>query len=53
MEKTCTDDIGRIFCERHKRELCHECCFDFGPMNRNMEAGLRKKTTPMEQAAED
>ena len=55
MEETIVDDIGRCFCKKHRREICHDCCMDFEPMNRNAEedAGLRKKRTDVELAAEE
>jgi len=55
MEETYEDEIGRLFCDKHRREICHECCFDFEPMNRDREedAGLRAPKTELEIAAED
>jgi len=49
------DEIGRIFCAKHDRELCHECCVDFGLLNRQVEidAGLLKPPTEIEKLAED
>ena len=33
-----TDEIGRTFCEKHRRrETCHVCCMSFEPMNRMAE----------------
>ena len=53
MDPTEYDEIGRIFCAKHHRDYCHECCFDFRDQNRAIEeeAGLRKKRTPVEEAA--
>lgn len=47
-----TDEVGRMFCV-HNRDYCHICHCDHRPMNRTIEeeAGLRKKTTPVEEAA--
>lgn len=55
MNPTYKDDIGRMFCDKHRREVCHECCYCFEPMNRDAEerAGLRKKRTEVELAAEE
>eukprot|EP00978_Attheya_sp_CCMP212_P010272 scaffold24741_cov53-Attheya_sp.AAC.1 len=54
MEETWYDEIGRIFCKKHKRDHCHECCFDFRDQNQTVEedAGHRKKRTPMEESAD-
>jgi hypothetical protein len=53
MEETYYDEIGRIFCKKHKRGYCHECCFDFRDQNERVEedTGHKKKRTPMEEAA--
>lgn len=50
-----TDEIGRCFCKEHRREVCHDCCLAFDMGNRYAEegAGLRKKRTPVEEAAEE
>ena len=49
------DEIGRLFCSKHSRELCHECCMDFGLLNRQAEisAGLLKTPTEIEKLAEE
>ena len=49
------DEIGRSFCTAHKREVCHECCYDFTAVNRVAEvgAGLRKPPTRTEELAEE
>lgn len=49
------DEIGRCFCKAHRREECHECCMSFDITNRmaEEEAGLIKKRTPWEVAAEE
>eukprot|EP00977_Amphora_coffeiformis_P022399 scaffold10860_cov182-Amphora_coffeaeformis.AAC.16 len=49
------DKIGRCYCKEHRREVCHECCLAFDVSNRYAEeaAGLRKKRTPVEEAAEE
>lgn len=46
------DDTGRMFCP-HNRDYCHICCCDHRMTNRVMEehAGLKKKPTPVEEAA--
>ena len=48
------DEIGRCFCDAHRREKCHECCFDFGFLNRQteVELGMRKPPTKIEDLAE-
>jgi hypothetical protein len=53
MEETYTDESGRMFCTKHKRDYCHECCFDFRDGNERLEedTGHRKKRTPMEESA--
>jgi len=50
-----SDEIGRCYCKDHRREVCHECCLSFDVTNRYAEeaAGLRKKRTPVEEAAEE
>lgn len=55
MEETYKDEIGRMFCTKHRREICHECCYDFADMNRMYEedAGLRQPKTELEKAAEE
>ena len=55
MEDTYVDDIGRMFCTKHKRATCHDCCFDFAEMNESMEVdvGLRKPKSEVEQVAEE
>lgn len=49
------DDIGRIYCKAHHREICHECCMAFDMQNRIIEEekGLIKKKTEVEKAAQD
>ena len=49
------DEFGRSFCTPHKREVCHECCFDFTAVNRIAEesSGLRKPLTRAEELAEE
>jgi len=53
MEDMFTDEIGRCFCDKHRRAQCHECCYDFRDMNEmaEEEAGIRPKKTPAEKAA--
>lgn len=48
------DEIGRTFCNEHRREQCHECCYDFSMMNRmvEVEVGLRKPPSELETLAE-
>jgi hypothetical protein len=55
MEETWCDDIGRMFRGKHRRAVCHECCFDFQEGNEQNEAdaGLRKPKTEVERVAED
>jgi len=47
------DDFGRMFCS-HDRDFCNICCVDHRLGNRVMEedAGLKKKATPVEEAAQ-
>ena len=49
------DEINRTFCKAHRREICHECCMSFDMQHRMAEedAGLRKKKTDVEVAAEE
>jgi hypothetical protein len=49
------DEIGRIFCKAHRREVCYECCMMFDWQNRQIEedAGLRKKKSEAEKAARE
>jgi len=49
-----SDEIGRCYCEQHRRERCHECCLDFTMTNPIMEeqAGLRKPKTNVETLCE-
>ena len=53
MEETYQDEIGRTYCAKHRRELCHECCFDFSETNRYVEEdrGVRKKRSELEETA--
>eukprot|EP00937_MAST-01D_sp_MAST-1D-sp2_P004098 g4098.t1 len=53
-KETVEDDIGRIFCKLHRRDVCHECCMDFRACNRFAEerAGQRKTRTELEDLAE-
>ena len=53
-KETVEDDIGRIFCKLHGRDVCHECCMDFRPCNRLAEerSGQRKTRTELEDLAE-
>ena len=50
-----TDEIGRCFCKKHRRETCHECCMCFEPTNRMAEedAGLVKKRSEAEKFAQE
>jgi tetratricopeptide (TPR) repeat protein len=49
-----TDDVGRCFCDCHRRVSCHECCLDFTEGNRFVEEdnGLRPKRTAVEDLVE-
>jgi len=49
-----TDEIGRCYCEKHRREKCHQCCYDFESMNRQTEIdeGLRKPPSEVETLTE-
>ncbi len=55
MSDIINDEIGRCFCKAHNREVCHICCMSFDCPNRLAEerAGLRKKRTEVEEAAEE
>ena len=39
-----TDAMERCYCDKHRRELCHECCLAFGDVNRmrEVECGARQ-----------
>lgn len=54
-KESVSDEIGRSFCRAHGREVCHDCFTFFSYQNRDAEeeAGLIKKKTPWEAAAED
>jgi len=49
-----SDDIGRCFCKKHRREICHKCCFDFTLINRRLEleAGIRQAPSQLETLTE-
>jgi hypothetical protein len=52
--KTWEDEYGRIYCEKHRKQLCNTCCFDFTEMNLDLEEelGLRKKRSEVERLVE-
>lgn len=49
-----TDEIGRCYCDEHRRERCDECCLAFGPTNRMAEvrAGLSAPPSRAQELAE-
>ena len=53
--ETVTDEAGRCFCKAHNRDVCHECCCDYRPMNEYAEiaAGLRPEKSRLEELAID
>lgn len=55
MAEVYTDEIGRCFCEAHRRSTCHECSLAFDMVNEMMEqqAGLKKPPSRARQLAED
>lgn len=48
------DEIGRMFCDIHRREECNQCYVDYSPMNRQVEIdlGMRKPPTEIQTLAE-
>lgn len=55
MDDVYTDEIGRCYCEKHRREYCHECGYAFAEMNQmaEVQAGLRKAPSKLEHLAEN
>jgi MYND finger len=50
-----TDEIGRSYCFKHRKDICHECCYDFVMVNEMAEvsAGLRKPPSRASELAKD
>jgi len=48
------DEIGRMFCVKHRREECNQCYVDYSPMNRQVEIdlGIRKPPSEIQTLAE-
>ena len=48
------DDIGKYFCAKHRREICHECCCDYEILNHQVEIqkGIRKPLSEIQTLAE-
>lgn len=48
------DEVGRCYCAKHRRELCHECCLCFDMPNEILEEqiGLSKERSKGEKLAE-
>ena len=48
------DEIGRMFCVKHRREECNQCYVDYSPMNRQVEIdlGIRKPLSEIQTLAE-
>eukprot|EP01104_Vermistella_antarctica_P016163 TRINITY_DN5466_c0_g1_i1.p1 TRINITY_DN5466_c0_g1~~TRINITY_DN5466_c0_g1_i1.p1 ORF type:complete len:338 (+),score=53.12 TRINITY_DN5466_c0_g1_i1:162-1175(+) len=43
-----TDAMERCYCDKHRRELCHECCLAFGVVNRMREVECGARQAPSE-----
>ncbi|KAJ3069083.1 hypothetical protein HDU98_007833 [Podochytrium sp. JEL0797] len=55
MSNMFNDEVGRTFCQPHRRDSCHVCGMEFRPTNEMVEisAGLRPKPSRMEKLAKD
>ena len=55
MDEPSQDKVGRLFCGRHRRDTCHECCVDYRSMNEQceIEVGIRKAPSRMQELAEE
>lgn len=54
MSNVFSDEIGRCFCNEHRRAHCNECCLSFTEVNEmtEIQAGLRAPKTRTQELAE-